>query len=486
MIINYGFSLTGKSHISRELPCQDNHKIKKIDNGWYIAAIADGVGSAKNSQIGSKIAVDTIVTFCEEYMPWDYNIISIKSMLRTAYNYAFKKILRESQRAGEPIESYDTTLTTVIYDGHRIVYGHSGDGAIIGLNSFGSYIPITQPQKGIDNVSVLPLRAGYTQWKIDSYEEELAAVLLMTDGIADTFLPYLLKDSENNLNRVYVPLASFFADPIGFEKDEETIQHIKYFLSDDEKFNDSMFYSRIEKIYENRVQKNSNNIIEKLRKNNFPIKLIKDVQDDKTLVGLINTEIEVYSKESTFYEEPDWKKLQEEWNRKAYPHLYPETTKSEELPSVSTEIDQEITNSESEIIEKPEEISPISIDELNQELKSSEPEATEFEKILPVLTETTETNINQELESYESKTIKSEEIPLVSTDKLEQEVKNSTPEATKSYKFPFEKIDKSDSKIDPKTKSPESTKKDAKMKKHNHSKKEGFFEKLFIKKKNKK
>ena len=433
MIVNYGFSLTGKSHVTKKIPCQDSHKIKKMENGWYIAAIADGVGSAKNSQIGSKIAVDTVVSFCEEYMPWDYNIISIKSMLRTAYNYAFKQILRESKKTGEPIESYDTTLTMVIYDGHRIVYGHSGDGAIIGLNSFGSYIPITKPQKGTDNVSVLPLRAGYTQWEIDNYEEELAAVLLMTDGIADAFLPYLLKGIENNTNRVYIPLVSFFADPAGFEKEKdnkEIIQHIKYFLSDDEKFDDSMFYSHIEKIYEKRVPENKDNIIKKLRKNNFPIKLIKNVEDDKTLVGLINTEIEVDNKEVVFYEEPDWKKLQEEWNRKAYPHLYNQESKKSE----SNEISFIPNNTNNE-------------DKLNQKVENLESKSIKVEKV-------SNNKSDQDGENSKSKTSEDD-----INSKSEQEMENLKPETTKSYKFPLEETNKSNLKTNSKTKNSDITKK---------------------------
>lgn len=433
MIINYGFSLIGKSHVIKEVPCQDSHKIKKMENGWYIAAIADGVGSAKNSQIGSKIAVDTVVSFCEEYMPWDYNIISIKSMLRTAYNYAFKQILRESQKTGEPIESYDTTLTMVIYDGHRIVYGHSGDGAIIGLNSFGSYIPITKPQKGTDNVSVLPLRAGYTQWEIDNYEEELAAVLLMTDGIAEAFSPYLLKDIENNTNRVYIPLVSFFADPAGFEKEkdnEEIIQHIKYFLSDDKKFDDSMFYSHIEKIYENRVPENKDNIIKKLRKNNFPIKLIKNVEDDKTLVGLVNTEIEVDNKEVVFYEEPDWKKLQEEWNRKAYPHLYNQESKKSE----SNEISFIPNNTNNE-------------DKLNQKVENLESKSIKVKKV---------PNNESDQDGENSKSETSEDDI---NSKSEQEMENLKPEPTKSYKFPLEETNESNLKTNSKTKNSEITKK---------------------------
>lgn len=205
MIFEYGFSLIGKSHISNEKCCQDAHRIMRMENGWIIAAVADGVGSAANSQIGSRIAVDTVVQFCNECMPYDYNIINIKSMMRTAYNYAFKCIARVAENENNPIESYDTTLSMVIYDGKRIIYGHSGDGAIIGLTTFGDYVEITKPQKGSDGVTVIPLRGGYTNWEIDTYEEDLAAVMLMTDGMLETLCPYLLRDIDNKINKVYVP-----------------------------------------------------------------------------------------------------------------------------------------------------------------------------------------------------------------------------------------------------------------------------------------
>ena len=220
MIIDFGISTVGKSHIKKGTCCQDSHYIKTMQNGWVIAAVADGVGSAKNSHIGSKIAAETVVEFCDECMPWDFNIISIKSMMRTAYNYAFKQILRESQQSGEPIESYDTTLSMVIYDGQRIIYGHSGDGAIFGLTTFGDYVEITRPQKSADGVSVIPLRGGYTQWVIDTYEEDLSAVLLMTDGMLETLCHYLLRDHEKKTNRAYIPLMTYFADPNGFDVDD--------------------------------------------------------------------------------------------------------------------------------------------------------------------------------------------------------------------------------------------------------------------------
>lgn len=324
MIFEYGFSTVGKSHIKKGTCCQDSHCIRKLENGWMIAAVADGVGSAKNSHIGSKIAAKTVVEFCEECMPWDYNLISIKSMMRTAYNYAYKLILKESKRSGEPIESYDTTLSMVIYDGQRIIYGHSGDGAIIGLNTFGDYVVITRPQKGVDGVSVIPLRSGYTQWVIDSYDEDLAAVILVTDGMLETICPYLLRDHDKKIERAYVGLASFFADPSAIsDANASTIKKaIGRFITAEEDYCVDEFYERLSIILKTHLSEGVDEIIEKYKQNNYPIALMQNEQDDKTVVGLLNTELVLDNREADFYSEPDWDSLQDAWNRKAYPHMY--------------------------------------------------------------------------------------------------------------------------------------------------------------------
>lgn len=351
MIFDYGFSIIGKSHIEKGTCCQDSHKIKKMDNGWYVAAIADGVGSAKNSNVGSKIAADTVVDFCVEYMPWDYSIIGIKSMMRTAYNYAFKQILRESEKSGEPIESYDTTLSVVIYDGHRIIYGHSGDGAIIGLTIYGDYVQITKPQKGEDMVSVLPLRAGYTVWSIDTYEEDLAAVMLMTDGMLDGVLcPYLLKQS--NSSEVYTPTASFFADPYGVDENGKKAKgirkEIKNYISVEDEYDPERFYYRLSEIYKKHLGENSKKVIDDLKEKNYPIALMQSVQDDKTLVALINTDAVLETKDIQHFSDPNWDELQEKWNKKAYPHLYKKSTNDliDKRSDMKTEENDDNTESE--------------------------------------------------------------------------------------------------------------------------------------------
>lgn len=319
MINNYGFSIVGKSHIERNVCCQDSHCIQRLENGWCVAAIADGVGSASNAEIGSHIAAENAVEFCCKYMPYDYNAEGIKATIRTAYSYAYKCILEEAQKAGQPIESYDTTLSLAVYDGYHLIYGHSGDGAIIGLRKFGGFTEITTPQKGEDAVSVLPLRAGSNIWKISEFDEELSSVLLVTDGMRDTLCPSLLRQ-DKNYSGIYAPLGLFFAVSCKDDWEEEKAE-IEAFLQGKDEYDEALFYERLSEIYKKFIPDESEEVIVEIRQGRAPVGLMYHEQDDKTVVALINPENEPFLSEKSFFVEPDWKKLKDDLNRKLYPHL---------------------------------------------------------------------------------------------------------------------------------------------------------------------
>lgn len=174
---------------------------------------------------------------------------------------------------------------------------------------------------------MLPLRAGYTQWVIDSYEEDLVAVLLVTDGMLETICPYLLKFGERS---IYVPLAMFFSDPYCVDSDEAIDNIHQFLLAEDEYENDKFYNSIGMALYKHILdQARANEIYERIKNTNYPVVLMKSEQDDKTVVGLINADAELENQVVSYYDEPDWHKLQDMWNRRAYPHLYPEEKLSE-------------------------------------------------------------------------------------------------------------------------------------------------------------
>ncbi len=277
-------SLTGTSHIKKGTVCQDSHKAAKLSNGWVVAAVADGVGSAKHSEIASALAVQTVVEVCTEKITSETKLEDVKPILLEAYTKAEERIEIYADEHGDPITDYDTTLSSVVYDGAKLVYGHSGDGGIIGLATDGKYVRITRPQKAEDNVCVIPLRAGAAAWEIKDAEGPFASVLLATDGIYDTFFPYLLKGQETE---VYVPLVRYFLDNTIMGGSEKNIQELQ----------------------DNRIA-----FV------NSPT--YASVEDDKTVLVVINEKVKPGVQEDAYYAEPDWARLEELWRRRAYPHLY--------------------------------------------------------------------------------------------------------------------------------------------------------------------
>lgn len=285
MLISYGMSLVGSSHISKNVPCQDSHRYQALSNGWIAAAVADGVGSARHSDVASRLACDAFIETCMERITEETRISEAKNIVVEAYRNADRRIKDHvSKIDGEIITDYDTTLSAVVYNGKRLVYGHSGDGGIVVLTCGGDYIKVTAPQKAEDGICVIPLRAGESHWEFGECEMDAASVLLATDGVYDNFMPYLLRGQPVEL---YIPLIRWFMDNniirISTQNRQEVEDSRKKFLCGDN---------------------------------------CKSITDDKTVLAIFNADIMPKLKDASFYAEPDWTRLQEIWNRKAYPHLY--------------------------------------------------------------------------------------------------------------------------------------------------------------------
>lgn len=283
-LLYYGMSLIGSSHLKRNIGCQDSNKMVLLSNGWVVAAVADGVGSAKHSDIASGIAVDTVIEICNNHIGEQTKLNDVKEIILEAYKKAEERIEEYVKSHNDDIFDYDTTLSMVVYDGENLVYGHVGDGGIIGLTNEGRYEKITLPQKAEDGICVIPLRAGQDFWVIDEAKGKYASALLTTDGMYDTFYPYLLR--ENNPD-IYVPLIRFFMD-------------------------NNVLFATADNIKD----------IEISRMQYMQSEAYASVSDDKTIAVVINPDIKPELQDDSYYSEPDWEKLQLEWNRKAYPQLY--------------------------------------------------------------------------------------------------------------------------------------------------------------------
>ena len=203
----WGVSLTGKKHKEAGKPCQDANYVRLVNAANHptiIAAIADGVGSCTLSHYGSSIAVHTVI----DYLTQVFNKLDISETpdkdigeyIRTAMQYALDAVNEEAKLSNQLPYSYQSTLTTALYDGKELYFGHVGDDGIVVLTNSGKLSLITSRIKGEEASSVFPLQAGRDCWEVGKCAEPVDGFMMATDGVLDTVV---MSKADNN--RVYYP-----------------------------------------------------------------------------------------------------------------------------------------------------------------------------------------------------------------------------------------------------------------------------------------
>ena len=296
MIYAYGITQQGTYHIKKDLVCQDAHNIIKVGENCVIAAVADGLGSEEHSDIASDMASKISTEYCRNHLEAACDDTAILEMIHESFSIAQREIEKVAQENGHELDQYDTTLSLAILKDNMLFYGHSGDSGIIALTTDGLYIKVTEQQRDEEG-RVFPLYFGDDKWVFGKYPEPLVSVFLATDGMYEILFPVYIKNEPVS---IYVALAEYFMDPNALhiaEVGEEAV------------------HDKIDKFVRN----------------------IPDAQvnDDKTVVVIMDTSLEIAYRNSEYYAEPNWKELKrkydEAWKRAAYPQLFDADIKEDEV-----------------------------------------------------------------------------------------------------------------------------------------------------------
>ena len=322
----------GKSHVRAGKCNQDAYCIMPLEDMW-IAVVADGVGSCKCAELASSMAVETVCRFIYENFPIDYSPVSIKSMLRTAFNRALKEIYREAEKNHDPISEYQTTLMVVLYDSrrHQRSYcAHVGDGSIYGLKKDGTFTILTTRQQTADGC-VIPLSAGYEFWEISELTEEYASLVMATDGLSDKIRNSFIDGG------VYVPLMLLFDPYVVRYLEHANVNYSKLFADPDSvprRIVYEAIYRALRKEYGFK-RGTALNILHSIKEGAL-FKVLESIQDDITAVCCYNTDIIPESREAKYYMEPDWKSIYDRTREMLYPTLVAEKGGKESLSAVTT------------------------------------------------------------------------------------------------------------------------------------------------------
>lgn len=212
-----GTSVIGNSHISMKLPCQDNCKYEYIGDGWGIAVTSDGAGSAKRSEIGSKIVVERAIVHFKQLIEekgWRKNNELPTDAIWTKYAYTilhriYQEIVAVAKTKELACKDLSATAIVLIHTPMGVLCTHIGDGRAGYRNTSGEWKALVTPHKGEEANQTIFITSDF--WTIPNYmmsdvfvpesivvREKLTAFTLMSDGCEHTAWECNLFDAEKN------------------------------------------------------------------------------------------------------------------------------------------------------------------------------------------------------------------------------------------------------------------------------------------------
>ena len=197
----YGACVAGPRHLEAGRPCQDARASWVSEDGSLaVAAVSDGLGSERLSEVGSAVASEAAVAYCRDHLPARPSGRDGLACLRGAFRAAWDAVAARARRMGEPLGEFDATLTLAVLSGGRMLWGQSGDSGLVAGMADGTYRLVTRMQRDEEG-RVFPL-CFEDRWEFGAVEG-VSTALLCPDGVLEGVIapPVLAARGADPLDR---------------------------------------------------------------------------------------------------------------------------------------------------------------------------------------------------------------------------------------------------------------------------------------------
>lgn len=134
----FGASVIGPLHTQLGIPCQDACAFESFTSGLSVIAVADGLGSATKSEIGSRVAVQSVIDRVKEMTSnGKVDEIDICNCAKEAIVSARKTLEKTAIVERCNLRDLACTLIVVAIKGDAIAVSHIGDGSVVAKTQTG-------------------------------------------------------------------------------------------------------------------------------------------------------------------------------------------------------------------------------------------------------------------------------------------------------------------------------------------------------------
>lgn len=170
----------GLSHLKDGTNCQDNTCVVETED-YIVAALADGLGSLKYSEIASDVATKSI---CEAFENINY---SKKELSSDLLQYVVENIQHEAEARGIALKEMDCTLAFVYIrkNESKAIIGRLGDSAICVFRENDS-IALNDGNKSANGTSAVLDRDAIDNFTINLFDykkDKIKGFILSSDGL---------------------------------------------------------------------------------------------------------------------------------------------------------------------------------------------------------------------------------------------------------------------------------------------------------------
>ncbi|MBD2522585.1 protein phosphatase 2C domain-containing protein [Nostoc sp. FACHB-133] len=216
----------GTSHQKQGIVCQDYGNYRILDD-VIVGAVADGAGSAKHSDIGSRLAVETVLKCFSEINEFpqkeDYQPLS-KEEAQKVFSEIVNKVITELQKQANEedysINDLACTLLVFLATPDYVAAMQIGDGFIVIRSQESEYQLLFQPDKGefANETTFITSTNALKEMQVKVIPEKQEFICASTDGLEKVAIR--LSDWQP-FSPFFKPLEEYLHEPVNSEDEDK-------------------------------------------------------------------------------------------------------------------------------------------------------------------------------------------------------------------------------------------------------------------------